>query len=266
MTRPRLSSIRALIVDVDGVLWHGRVDMPGVSGFFAFLRQRHIPFVIATNNAARPVSEIVDRLSTLGVSLTSGQILTSAQAAALYLPRVVPPGARVLVVGGEGLVDAVRIAGYELVDHDPEVVVAGYDPDLTYQKLKRAAIAIRAGAKFIGTNADKTIPTDEGILPGAGSILAALQTATDVAPTVIGKPERAMFDIAVEMLGAERSQTAMLGDRLDTDIQGAQAAGLMTILVLTGIATSESLAQAKCQPDFVAENLDILRENWLRAY
>lgn len=265
MTTAQLSSIRALIIDVDGVLWHGRQNMPGVAEFFRFLREKDIRFVIATNNAARPVSEIVDRLALLGIPLREEQILTSAQAAALYLPHVASPGARVLVVGGEGLLEAVQLAGYKLVNHDAEIVVAGYDPGLTYDKLKLAALAIRAGARFIGTNADKTIPTDEGILPGAGAILAALQTATDVAPIVIGKPERAMFDIAVGKLQSERLNTAMLGDRLDTDIEGAQAAGLMSILVLTGVTTRELLSQSHIHPDFIAENLELLRENWLRT-
>jgi 4-nitrophenyl phosphatase len=266
MTSSELASIHALVVDVDGVLWQGRRNLPGVAAFFAFLRDHRIRFVIATNNAARPISEIVDRLGALGVPLSEDQVLTSAQATALYLPRVVPPGARVLVVGGEGLVEAVLRAGYELVDRDAEIVVAGYDPGLTYEKLKQATLAIRRGAKFVGTNADKTIPTDEGILPGAGAILAAIQAATDVAPIVIGKPERAMFDVAVDRLQSNRQETAMLGDRLDTDIEGAQAAGLRSILVLTGVSSRESLEHSKIQPEFVAENLETLRETWLRAY
>ena len=131
---------------------------------------------------------------------------------------------------------------------------------------RRDTLEIRRGAKFVGTNADKTLPSAEGDIPGAGAIIAAIQAATDVAPLVIGKPERAMFDIAVEKLGVTREAIAMLGDRLETDIEGAQRAGLRSILVMTGITTRESLAQSKVQPDFVFENLDALREAWLRAY
>jgi 4-nitrophenyl phosphatase len=137
---------------------------------------------------------------------------------------------------------------------------------VTYDKIKRAALEIRRGAKFVGTNADKTLPSAEGDIPGAGAIIAAIQTATDVAPLIIGKPERAMFDIAVEQLQAARETAAMLGDRLDTDIEGAQRAGLKSILVMTGVTTRESLAQSKVRPDFVFENLDVLREMWQRAY
>jgi 4-nitrophenyl phosphatase len=262
----KLADLRALIVDADGVLWHGRAALPGVSAFFDFLRAHRVAFIIATNNSARPALEIVERLTRMNVQIDDTQVLTSAEATALFLPRIAPRGARVFLVGGEGITNALTQAGYTLVEGNAEVVVAGLDRTLTYDKLKRAALEIRRGAKFIGTNADKTFPGTEGLVPGAGAILAALHAATDVAPLVIGKPERAMFDIAVEKMGAPREQTAMLGDRLDTDIAGAQRAGLASILVLTGIATRESLAQSAVRPDWVFDNLDALREEWARAY
>ena len=177
-----------------------------------------------------------------------------------------PHGARVLVIGGQGLRDEVTRVGFQLVDQNADVVVAGIDWDLTYDKLKRATIEIRRGAKFVGTNADKTYPGAEGIIPGAGAILAAIQTATDVTPLVIGKPEPAMFEIAIEKMRVPVEATAMLGDRLDTDIEGAQRAGLVSILVLTGVTTRELLAKTRVQPDWVFENLDALCEIWQRAY
>ncbi len=266
MTTRSLTSIRALVIDVDGVLWHGDRALAGVPAFFDFLRARQIAFTIATNNSARPASEIIERLAALGVKVDADEVLTSAHATALYLPRLAPRGARVLAIGGDGLEDELTRAGYALVDQNADIVVVGIDWDLTYDKLKRAALEIRRGAKFIGTNADKTYPGAEGIIPGAGAILAALQAATEVAPLVIGKPERAMYDIAVEKMGAARDASAMLGDRLDTDIEGAQRAGLTSILVLTGVTTRESLAQSTVQPDFVFADLDTLREVWLRGY
>jgi 4-nitrophenyl phosphatase len=266
MTPLPLSSLRALIIDVDGVLWHGDRALPGVRAFFDFLRARQMTFVIATNNSARPASEIVERLAALGVRVAESEVLTSAHATALYLPRIAPRGARVLVIGGKGLEDEIAGAGYWLVDQNADVVVAGIDWTLTYEKLKRAALEIRHGARFIGTNADKTYPGAEGIIPGTGAILAALQAATDVEPTVIGKPARAMFDLAVERMGQAREATAMLGDRLDTDIAGAQQAGLRSILLLTGVTTRQALAHSKVQPDWVFEHLDALRETWQNAY
>jgi len=266
MTALSLDSIRALIIDVDGVLWRGSLAMPGVPALFDFLSAHKIKFIIATNNAARPASEIIERMAAMGIRVNESQVLTSSEATALYLRRIVSRGARVLVVGGEGLTDAMTRAGYDLVTQDADVVVAGLDMSVTYDKIKRAALEIRRGAKFVGTNADKTLPSAEGDIPGAGAIIAAIQAATDVAPLIIGKPERAMFDIAVEQLQAARETVAMLGDRLDTDIEGAQRAGLKSILVMTGVTTRESLAQSKVRPDFVFENLDVLREMWQRAY
>ncbi|MBI5653202.1 MAG: HAD-IIA family hydrolase, partial [Chloroflexi bacterium] len=229
-----------------------------------FLRARAIRFIIATNNSARPSSEIVGRLARFGITITENQVLTSAEAPALYLPRVIARGARVFLVGGEGIANELTRAGFQLVEENAEAVVVGLDTNLTYQKLKRAALEIRRGAKFVGTNADKTYPTEEGLVPGSGPIIAALETATDVAPIIIGKPERALFDIAIEKLAAPRECVAMLGDRLDTDIEGAQRAGLRSILVFTGVATRASLEHSDIQPDFIAENLDALREMWSR--
>jgi 4-nitrophenyl phosphatase len=257
-----LRDVHSLIVDIDGVLWKGREALPGVPAFFDFLRGNKISFIIASNNSARPASDIVARLAQMGVRVDPREVLTSAEVAALCLPRLVGNGARVYLVGGEGIRDALARAGFAIVEENADAVVVGLDRDLTYEKLKRATFEIRRGAKFIGTNADKTFPTDEGLAPGGGAIIAAIQAATDVAPIVVGKPERAMFDIAMEQMGADRARAAMLGDRLDTDIEGARRAGLKSILVLTGVTTREMLAQSKVQPDWVFEDLDELRENW----
>lgn len=262
-----LNSIRALIIDVDGVLWRGKQNLPGVAAFFGFLQSHHRPFLIATNNSMRPASDITARLARMGACVSEEHVLTSAEAAALYLPRLAPNAKRVYLVGGEGLVEAMRRAGYEIVEQDADAVIAGIDVNLTYEKLKRAAREIRRGALFIGTNADKTLPVDNGeVVPGAGAVIAAIQSATDVTPIIIGKPARAMFDIAVEKMGVPREQTAMLGDRLDTDIEGGRQAGLKSILVLTGVTTPEMLAQSSIQPDFVFADLDALRQAFTQHY
>ena len=264
--RAGLDTIRALVIDVDGVLWHGKQPLPGVLAFFDFLRAHGIAFIIATNNSARPASDVTNRLKQMGVTIDDSYVLTSAEATALFLPRIAPNAKRVYIVGGEGLANALSQAGYQIVDQDADAVVVGLDPTLTYEKLKIAMREIRRGAKFIGSNGDKTFPLDDGVAPGAGPILAAIQTATDVAPIIIGKPERAMFDIAVEKLQSTRETTAMLGDRLDTDIEGGKRAGLKSILVMTGVTTPEILAQSSIKPDWVFDNLDALREEFLRAY
>jgi 4-nitrophenyl phosphatase len=264
MTR-LLKDIRALVIDADGVLWRGRQPLPGVSAFFDFLHARHIPYVIATNNSARPESDVVEKLARYGTPIEENDVLTSSLAAALSLPRLAPNARRVLVVGGEWLATVLTRAGYQIVDRDADVVIAGIDMNLTYDKLRRATLEIRRGAKFIGTNADKTFPSEEGIIPGAGSILAALQAASDTAPIVIGKPERLMFDIAVEKMGAAPETTATLGDRLETDIEGGRRAGLRSILVMTGVTTPATLAQSSIRPDWVFDDLVALREAWERG-
>ncbi len=260
--QPTLNDIRFLVIDADGVLWHGRQPLPGVSAFFNFLRSRGIRFIVASNNSARPASELVERVAELGAEVDESRVLTSAEATAMYLPRLVPQGGRVFLVGGEGIRQALTRAGYHLVDQDADVVVVGLDLDLTYEKLKRATLEIRRGARFVGTNADKTYPGTNGLMPGAGSILVALETATDVQPIVIGKPSRAMFDLAVEKMQGEPARTAMLGDRLDTDIEGAQCAGLKSILVLTGVTSPETLARSSIQPDWVFQDLTALVAAW----
>lgn len=266
MSAPTLAEIRSLIIDIDGVLWKGREALPGVLAFFDFLHRHQIPFIIASNNSSRPASFIIDRLAQMHIRLDAREVLTSAEATAVFLPRLVGKNARVFLIGGEGIRDVLGRAGFTIVQENADAVVVGLDRELTYAKLERASFEIRRGAKFIGTNADNTYPTDEGLAPGSGAILAALQAATDMAPTIIGKPERAMFDIALEQMHSEPRSCAMLGDRLDTDIEGAQRAGLKSILVLTGVTTRELLAVSTIQPDFTFENLDALREDWEQTY
>ena len=258
-----LGEIRGLVMDMDGVLWRGDTNMPGVADFFAFLRKRGIRFLLATNNATRTPGYYVERLQSNGVNIRPEDVLTSSLATARYLRRTNANGARILIIGEEGLISALREAGFELVERGAQYVVAGLDRELTYEKLKRATLEIRAGARFIATNPDKTLPTDEGLVPGAGSILAAIETASGKPPDIIiGKPARTMFDLAVETLGLPRDQVAMLGDRMDTDIEGAHAADLHTILVLTGITMREELEHAAVQPDWVFDDLRALQAAW----
>lgn len=258
----QLKDVHALVIDADGVLWRGRQPLPGVPAFFDFLHTRKIPYIIATNNSARPESDVVEQLARYGTQIEESHILTSSQATVLCFPRFAPTAKRVLVVGGEWLATVMTRAGYQVVDQDADAVIVGIDWNLTYDKLKRATREIRRGAKFIGTNADKTFPSEEGIVPGAGSILAALEAASGTAPIVIGKPERMMFDIAVEKMGVKPKSTATLGDRLETDILGGQRAGLRSILVMTGVTTPEMLAQSPIQSDWVFDDLVALREAW----
>jgi 4-nitrophenyl phosphatase len=255
-------SMRYLIIDMDGVLWRGAQAIPGAPEFIHFLRERGVAFVLATNNATKTVTQYVEKLAGLGMDVAPHEIITSAVATADYLATLAEPGTPVYVIGGRGLHEALAAKGFVLNSDRAKYVVAGQDLDLTFDKLRRATLFIRAGARFIGSNPDKTFPSEEGIIPGAGAILAALEAATGTTPVIVGKPEPIMFEQAMKRMGASREETAMLGDRLETDIWGGQRAGLKTILVLSGVSTPNDLADAEYQPTWVFQDVDELRRKW----
>lgn len=257
------SQILAVVMDMDGVLWRGNERLPGMVALFDLLKQRGLPFILATNNATRTAADYVQKLAEMGVSdVPESAIITSGIATTAYLRAHYPAGTRVHVLGGSGLHRTIADAGYPLVDEGAQVVVAGADFELTYAKLKRAALLILEGAVFIGTNPDPNFPSPEGLIPGAGSIIAALATATERQPFFIGKPGTPMFESALTLLGTSASATLMIGDRLSTDILGGQNANLKTALVLTGVTTRDELANSSIQPDGVYDDLPALLDAW----
>lgn len=258
---PKLTDITHLIIDMDGVLYQGDKPVPGLHEFFSFLRERPIPFILATNNSTRTPQQRVEKLARMGVQIFPEEVLTSGQATARVLAREYPAGTRVHVFGSPALRKAVEEEGFVLADEDVELVVASMDRDVTYEKLKRAALLIRGGARFVATNLDPTQPTAEGLLPGTGSLIAALRTTTETEPLVIGKPEPTMFQLAMAKMGAKPETTATIGDRLDTDILGGQRAGLITICVLSGSTSSRAEAEA-FGPDFIFQDIAELVETW----
>lgn len=261
-----LANVRALLIDLDGVLWLGHQPLPGVAEFFSFLNAHQIRFVLVSNNATRRAGYTVGRLCEIGVEISPAQVLTSADATPRWLLQKMPNVKRVYVIGERALRDALTEGQIEIVEREADAVVVGLDHDLTYEKLKCATLEIRRGAKFIATNTDRTLPTEEGLTPGAGALVAALTAATDVAPIVIGKPGRPMFELALEIAGTSPHETAMLGDRLDTDIDGAADLGLKTILVLTGVSTRAEAEQNRVRPDLIVENLPALMRTWAETY
>jgi len=257
-----LSSLRGLVIDMDGVLWRGNTPLPGLSEFFDLLRGRPIAFRLATNNVSKTPGQYVEKLALMGVQVAPDEILTSAGVTAQYLAASAP-GASVYVIGGNGLRQALLDHHLQLSDGGrADFVVVGWDPELTYARLADAALLVRAGATFVGCNPDRTLPSERGLLPGNGATLAFLEAATEVAPLIIGKPERTMFDVAVGAMGLDPAHTAMLGDRLETDILGGQRAGLRTILVLTGVSDEAALATSPIQPDWVFADIQALTHAW----
>jgi 4-nitrophenyl phosphatase len=256
-----LAEITHLIVDMDGVLYRGDNPLPGLHDFFAFLRNRPLPFILATNNSTRTPAEYVEKLARMGVRVSAEEVLNSGLATARVLAREYPRGARVHVFGSPALRKVMADEGFVVADEDVELVVASLDWDATYEKLKRATLLIRGGAHFVATNLDPTYPSEEGLYPGTGALVAALEAATDVKPQVIGKPEPTMFQLAMAQMGASPGTTATIGDRLDTDILGGQRAGLTTICVLTGSSSREE-AEA-FGPDYIFDDIPHLLEAWL---
>ena len=259
------SNIRALIIDMDGVLWHGEQPLPGLIEFFQTLRELQIPFILATNNARQTQDQYVTKLASMGVRVDPKEILTSAMATALYLAEQNNPAqTRVFVIGESGATEPLLERGFTLTDINDvnngekkgaDIVVCGLDKTLTWNKLATATSYIRAGAQFIGTNGDVTLPTEHGFAPGNGAILAALQAATGVAPTIIGKPEPIMYQQAIAQLGVNSADTVAIGDRLDTDILGAVRAGIRSLMVLTGVSTEEDVKSIDYEPTWIMPDI-----------
>ncbi|MBN1665665.1 MAG: HAD-IIA family hydrolase [Anaerolineales bacterium] len=252
------TQLRALIIDMDGVLWRGAQAIGDLPVNFARIAQLGWRAVLATNNATKLSAQFIEKLAGFGVQLEPWQVISSAVATAYHLKQQHPQGGPVYIIGESGLQQALREQGFWPVTDDPLAVVVGLDHALNYEKFRQATLLIRGGVPFIGTNPDRTFPTPEGLVPGAGSLLALLEAATDVQPEVIGKPNPAMYRVALEKLGTQPPETLVIGDRLETDIAGAQALGCPTALVLSGVTSPQQAAAWQPQPEMIAADLSTL--------
>lgn len=259
-----LKDIHALMIDIDGTLLRGNLALPGLVEFLDFLNTHDIQFQVASNNATKTLAAYHQKISAFGANLSIENILTSSTVTALYLQEKYP-GGKVYMIGQSGLEEALTQAGIQIIagmNGKADAVVVGGDYSLTYEKLKYASLHIQQGAEFIGTNPDLLYPTDEGMVPECGMTLVALETATEVKPIIMGKPNRFMFDQGMKKMGVDSHSTAMLGDRLETDIQGGKNAGMKTILVETGIDNQETVISKGIQPDLVVKDLLELISFW----
>jgi HAD superfamily hydrolase (TIGR01450 family) len=245
-----------VIFDLDGVIYLIDKPIDGAAETVERLRADGTAVAFATNNASRRAADVAALLTGMGVAATAGEVLTSAGASAAMLAERLPAGAPVLVVGAEALRAEVRDAGLSVVERfedAPSAVVQGYGPDVGWRILAEAALSVRAGATWMATNTDRTLPSPRGPLPGNGSLVAVLRTALDREPDmVVGKPSPALFTTAASMSNARRP--LVVGDRLDTDIEGAVGAGMDSLLVLTGVSGPAELLAAPPQrrPAFLA--------------
>ncbi|MDI5940987.1 HAD-IIA family hydrolase, partial [Micromonospora sp. DH15] len=259
-TGDRLVDGYSLVVfDLDGVIYLIDRPIPGAVEAVGRLHAEGRAVAYATNNASRRASEVADLLTGMGVPAAAEEVLTSAGASAELLAERLPAGSPVLVVGAEALRAEITAAGLRpvsRVDESPVAVVQGYGPQVGWADLAEASLAVRAGAQWIATNTDRTLPTGRGPQPGNGSLVAVLRTALDREPdVVVGKPEPALFATAARRAGQGR--TLVVGDRLDTDIEGARRAGLDSLLVLTGVSDVPELlaAPAARRPTYVSVDL-----------
>jgi 4-nitrophenyl phosphatase len=262
----QLASIRAVLFDMDGVLYRGQQALAGVTELLSFLNERGLGYACITNNASMAPQQYEEKLAAMGIAMPASRVITSAIATGHALRTEYPRGTRVFIVGMRGLREALLHDGHFVEDDArPELVVQGADFTLTYDTLRRAALHIRAGARYIATNPDRTCPSEEGLIPGAGAVMAAIVAATDAVPTVIGKPAPAMFRVAADILGALPAATLVIGDRLDTDIEGARAASMPSALVLTGVSTRQEAENGPIHPDVTFADLPALLAAWRAA-
>lgn len=261
-----MDNLEALIIDMDGVLWHGDHPVEGLEAFFSTLREIKLPFVLATNNASLTQRQYIDKLANMGVTVIADEILTSSMATASYLAKQQPEDKkRVFVIGESGLREPLENQGFILTDlyevdgnadmRGADLVVTGLDRQLSWDKLATATLNLNQGAAFYATNADSTLPTELGDVMGNGGTIAALEAVTGVKATSIGKPEPILYQQALSQLGSTQQTTIAIGDRLNTDILGAVNAGIRSILVLTGISDREELAEVSYQPTWVMNDI-----------
>jgi len=249
-----------LLADLDGTLYRGPVAVPGAVEAVATARERGVATMYVTNNASRRPVDVAAHLTELGFPATEREVVASSQAAAAMLAAQLPAGAAVLVVGTEALVEEVTRAGLS-VTADPALaaaVVQGHSPDTGWRVLAEATVALRAGAVWVACNVDPTLPTERGPLPGNGAMVAALRTASAREPQVAGKPAPALLHEAAGRAGA--TSPLMVGDRLDTDVEGGRAAGMTTLLVLTGVSDAAELLAAPeaLRPDLIGADMTAL--------
>lgn len=251
-----------LLADLDGVVYEGTRAIPGAAQTIEKLAESGIPVGYVTNNSSRKPETIADQLAGFGITCNPDQIISSGQTAVEILQTLIPKNSVVLVVGGEGLRFRVLEAGYTLAASSedlPAAVIQGFAPDVSWKDLAEASYSIQAGAKWVATNSDWTLPQEKGLAPGNGTLVSAVHTAVGQLPIVAGKPEPAIFQTAVQAFDAKRP--LFIGDRIDTDITGANRAGIDSVLVLTGVSTRKEVlgTTVEGRPTFIVNSmLDLL--------
>jgi HAD superfamily hydrolase (TIGR01457 family) len=250
--------IKALIIDMDGVLWRAEQPIGDLPAIFQRIEEMGLKTIFATNNSTRTVEKYVERLHQFGIETDQEQIVTSSIATTYLLKKRFPDGGPVFVVGETGLIETLKSNGFYQQDENVLAVVAGMDTTATYAKLSQATLLIHAGAAFYATNPDSTFPTPRGPAMGAGGLIAAIETSSGVKPIIAGKPFTPMMSLVLEKLNLAPEEILAVGDRLNTDIQAGKNIGCKTALVLTGISTREEAEALDSPPDIIAADFATL--------
>jgi len=252
-------TIESWLMDMDGVLVHEESAIPGADRFLSALRERAIPFLVLTNNSIYTQRDLSARLRASGLEVPEESIWTSALATAKFLEDQ-RPGGSAFVIGEAGLTTAMHQSGYTLTERDPDYVVLGETRTYSFERITQAIRLIAAGARFIATNPDPSGPSPDGPLPATGSVAALISKATGVEPYYVGKPNPLMMRSALNAIDAHSETTAMIGDRMDTDVVSGLEAGLETVLVLTGVSTRESAERFPFRPSRILDSIAELAE------
>ena len=256
------SNIKALILDMDGVIWLADAPIGNLPEIFARVEARGLKYVFATNNGTRTPEQYVERLIGFGVKVAPSQVVTSSLGVAYMLAHRYPKSTKVFMIGEDGIRVALEEKGFEIlsVQDAPtaQVVVMGIDRGITFDKMCEATLLVRRGIPFYATNSDKTFPVPRGEIPGAGAWISVITTATNVEPIIAGKPFPYMMELSLEILGTKKEDTLVIGDRLETDIAAGQAVGCPTALVLSGVSTKEQADQWEPKINVIASDLTAL--------
>jgi len=249
----KIQNIQGLLIDLDGTIYQGSVLLPGAKEFIDWVNDSHLRYIFVTNNSTKTPKKIVKKLSSLGIRVEEDKIVTSAIVTASYLAEL-PEYIIAYAICEEGLLSALKEKGIEVSETNPNYVVLGLDTNFTFEKLEKAIYAIHAGARYILCNPDKVIPEADGFAPDAGSLSAAIESATNIKPTVIGKPSPHIFRFAAKKMEIPLSNLIMIGDSIETDIKGARNLGIKTCLVQTGIPNENKLEDSST-PDIIIQQI-----------
>ncbi|WP_163526738.1 TIGR01457 family HAD-type hydrolase [Halobacillus ihumii] len=256
-----MKKYKAYFIDLDGTMYRGKDPIPGAAEFVKFVQAQSIPFMYLTNNSSAKPEQVVEKLMNMGIPAADDQVFTSSLATAKYVTSL-QSEAKVYVIGEEGLYDALEKEGHEVTDDGADYVIVGIDRHISYEKLAKACLNVRNGAKLISTNKDAAIPTERGMLPGNGAITSVVAVSTGVEPIFVGKPEAIAMEQALNKVGLEKKDVLMVGDNYETDILAGINAGLDTLMVETGVSSFKDIQHCLKQPTYKMKDL----YEWLKTY